>query len=57
MRRYYNGLKTALLLGGMSALVILVGSFFGRTGLVVALLQRSVSMAMPISTLTSWRCG
>ncbi len=33
---YVNGLKTALLLGGMSALVVLVGSFFGRTGLIIA---------------------
>jgi heat shock protein HtpX len=38
VRRYYNGLKTAVLLGAMSALVVLTGSFFGRTGLVVALL-------------------
>jgi len=34
---YRNGLKTAVLLGGLSALVLLVGSLFGRTGLVVAL--------------------
>jgi heat shock protein HtpX len=33
-----NGLKTALLLGGLSALVLLVGSMFGRAGLVIALL-------------------
>jgi heat shock protein HtpX len=32
-----NGLKTALLLGGLSALVLLIGSMFGRGGLVIAL--------------------
>jgi heat shock protein HtpX len=37
MHSHFNGLKTALLLGGLSALVITIGSFFGRTGLVVAL--------------------
>ncbi|MGI8308659.1 zinc metalloprotease HtpX [Saccharopolyspora hattusasensis] len=36
MHSHVNGLKTALLLGGMSALVLLVGSIFGRTGLVIA---------------------
>jgi heat shock protein HtpX len=35
---HLNGLKTAVLLGALSALVLLVGSFFGRTGLVIALL-------------------
>jgi heat shock protein HtpX len=38
MRKYVNGLKTALLLGALSALVLFVGSFFGRAGLVIALL-------------------
>lgn len=38
MHRRHNGLKTAALLGGMSALILLIGSFFGSTGLVIALL-------------------
>jgi heat shock protein HtpX len=33
----YNGLRTALLLGGLSGLVLLAGSFFGRSGLILAL--------------------
>ncbi len=38
VRSQFNGLKTALLLGSMSAIVLLVGAVFGRTGLVVALI-------------------
>lgn len=38
MHRHMNGLKTAVLLGGMSAVILLLGSIFGRTGLVIALL-------------------
>jgi heat shock protein HtpX len=37
VHRHLNGLKTALLLGAMSALVLLVGSMFGRGGLLIAL--------------------
>jgi len=38
VHRRHNGLKTAVLLGGLSALIIVIGSSFGRTGLIVALL-------------------
>jgi heat shock protein HtpX len=38
VHKHYNGLKTALLLGGMSALIIGVCSFFGRTALFIGLL-------------------
>ncbi|CAM5680945.1 Protease HtpX [Streptomyces fumanus] len=38
MHRRHNGLRTAVLLGGLSALIIVIGSFFGRAGLVVAVL-------------------
>ncbi|MDI2126957.1 zinc metalloprotease HtpX [Yinghuangia seranimata] len=36
MHRQHNGLKTAALLGGMSAVILLIGSAFGRTGLIIA---------------------
>ncbi|MFI7100026.1 zinc metalloprotease HtpX [Streptomyces sp. NPDC050161] len=38
MHRRHNGLRTAVLLGGLSALIIAIGSLFGRTGLIVAVL-------------------
>ncbi|GAA4000959.1 zinc metalloprotease HtpX [Allokutzneria multivorans] len=37
MHRHYNGLRTALLLGGLSALIILIGALFGGGWLVLAL--------------------
>jgi heat shock protein HtpX len=37
VHRRHNGLRTALLLGGLSALILVIGSFWGRAGLVVAL--------------------
>ncbi|WP_016909619.1 MULTISPECIES: zinc metalloprotease HtpX [Streptomyces] len=36
MHRRHNGLRTALLLGGLSAVIVGIGSLFGTTGLVVA---------------------
>ncbi|MFF4158177.1 zinc metalloprotease HtpX [Streptomyces sp. NPDC001678] len=38
MHRRHNGLRTAALLGGLSALIIVIGSMFGRGGLIVAVL-------------------
>ncbi|MCW7991198.1 protease HtpX, partial [Streptomyces platensis subsp. clarensis] len=38
MHKHFNGLKTAVLLGGMSALIVLVSSLFGRTALVIGLM-------------------
>ena len=38
MHRQHNGLRTAALIGGLSALILVIGSFFGRTGFLVALL-------------------
>ena len=37
MHNHFNGLKTALLLGGLSALVVLIGVPFGRSGVLIAL--------------------
>ncbi|MFC4853794.1 zinc metalloprotease HtpX [Actinophytocola glycyrrhizae] len=37
MHKHYNGLKTALLLGGMGALIILISGLFGRGALLIGL--------------------
>ena len=36
MHGHFNGLKTALLLGLLSGIILLVGSMFGQTGLLIA---------------------
>ncbi|MBM7770406.1 heat shock protein HtpX [Actinokineospora baliensis] len=38
MHGHFNGLRTALLLGGMTGLIIAISSFFGRTALVIGVL-------------------
>ncbi len=38
MVRLVNNLKTALLLGGMMGLFLVVGSFYGQTGMIIALI-------------------
>ncbi|EWM15506.1 MULTISPECIES: zinc metalloprotease HtpX [unclassified Kutzneria] len=37
MHKHVNGLKTAVLLGALSGLILLIGQFFGRTGLLIGL--------------------
>jgi heat shock protein HtpX len=37
VQRWNNGLKTAVLLGLMAGVILLIGSFFGRSGLFIAL--------------------
>jgi heat shock protein HtpX len=43
---HHNGLKTAALLGGMSALILVVGSMFGTGGLMIALVVAVVTNAV-----------
>ncbi len=50
--RHYNGLKTALLLGGLSAALIVVGSLFGRGGLIIAIV-----LALGMNAYGYWNSG
>ena len=51
--RHHNGLKTALLLGGLTAFLLLVGRLLGgRTGLIVALL-----IALGVNAFGYWNSG
>jgi heat shock protein HtpX len=42
MSKFYNNVKTAVLLGAMTGLILLVGSFFGQNGLIIALIMAAV---------------
>jgi heat shock protein HtpX len=51
--RHFNGLKTALLLGGMSSFVLFVGYFVaGRTGLIA-----SLAIALAMNGFAYWNSG
>src|SRR5687768_12526910 len=42
MTKAYNNMKTVLLLGLMTGLILFVGSFFGKGGLMIALVMAAV---------------
>src|SRR2546430_6718212 len=43
MTKFHNNLKTAVLLGLMTALILVIGSFFGQQGLIVACVFAALS--------------
>ncbi|WP_407913420.1 zinc metalloprotease HtpX [Kitasatospora sp. NE20-6] len=45
MHRQHNGLRTAVLLGALSALILGIGSLFGRAGLIIGLVVAVVTNA------------
>ena len=52
-RNYFNGLKTAVLLGGLSALILGIGAWLGgSTGLVIALV-----IALAMNGYSYWNSG
>jgi heat shock protein HtpX len=42
MSQFYNNVKTALLLGLLTGLILVIGSFFGQQGLTIALIMAGV---------------
>jgi heat shock protein HtpX len=42
MSKFYNNVKTVLLLGLMTGLILFIGSFFGKAGLTIALVMAAV---------------
>jgi heat shock protein HtpX len=42
MSKFYNNVKTAVLLGLMTALILVIGSFFGQNGLYIAMIMAAV---------------
>ena len=42
MNQFYNNVKTALLLGLMTVLIVGIGSFFGSNGIMIALVMAAV---------------
>jgi heat shock protein HtpX len=49
VHRRHNGLRTAVLLGGLSAIIVVIGGTFGRTGLIVA-----VVLALGVNAYAYW---
>src|SRR5580765_2891538 len=43
MTKFHNDLKTAVLLGLMTGLILFIGSFFGQTGVVIACIFAAIS--------------
>src|SRR6184192_3712540 len=43
MTKFHNNLKTAVLLGLMTALILFIGSFFGQQGLIIAMVFAAIS--------------
>jgi heat shock protein HtpX len=43
MSKFYNNLKTALLLGAMTALILWIGSFFGTNGVIIAFIFAAIT--------------